>query len=147
MEVVLGLCVPISVVLLIASCVRFVLLMIVTTGFFIDKPIHKNESLLDSNLVNIGNVLYQLSLTLQHVALIYGLSNFYSEMQPTDFRSNSYNPLLLQCFRLYLCSLLLESNQYFYGLHIGIIMYVLALFVAPMASYCQSGSVIIYSLV
>ena len=72
MEVVLGLCVPISVVLLIASCVRFVLLMIVTTGFFIDKPIPKNEPLLDSNfkLVNIGNVLYQLSLTLQHVSLL-----------------------------------------------------------------------------
>ena len=67
-----GVGIVISIILLILSSIRFAALLALTSKSFIDNPTSKNNSLLDSNLVNIGNTLYQLALTLQHIVLIDG---------------------------------------------------------------------------
>ena len=85
LEIIFGACWPISsTLLLICSIVRFILILFITTISFVKKPSPKNESLLDSDLVNIGNALYQLSIIVQHVAVLYGLINFYREKRIND---------------------------------------------------------------
>lgn len=61
---------------LITSFIRLVLVVIVTIGSFKDNPMPKNDSLLDSKLANMGNLLYQLAIMFQHIALIYGICKF-----------------------------------------------------------------------
>ena len=41
------------------------------SGLLQRKTNAKNESLLDSNLVNVGNALYQFAFVVQHIALLF----------------------------------------------------------------------------
>ena len=77
---------------LLSAITRFILIFIVTGATIKEKPTAHNNSLLDSKLVNIGNIFYQLVQTLQYCVLLHGMYKFWKYMlNPTTKDSKAFD--------------------------------------------------------
>ena len=110
------------VVALVFALIRLALISIVTFLSIKDKPTARNESLLDSRMVNIVNVVYQFVLSLQYFVLLHGMYKFQKYMTEESTETDQPEEKCCSCTLTKVCVVVTFM----------LIGYILTLIVAPV---------------